>query len=454
MSESKKSAIFAGTAVLLALLAWLTTPKPATPDVFLEKGEPFFPEFTNPNDATSLEVVAFDEETAEAKPFKVVNHNGLWTIPSEHDYPADGKDRLAKTAAGVIGIKKDDISTDNVSDYEACGVIDPLDEGATSLKGRGKRITIRGKNDQILADLILGKEVPDRKGFHYVRLPDQKRVYVSKVDLDISTDFNDWIEKDLLEVDRAAIDKVVLRDYSIDERTYAVDQRDTVNLENSGGSWKMKKVPPGKEIDTSVMSSMLGALDDLKIVGVRPKPAGLSEQLTRSGEGMEISQSDLLSLQSAGYYFARNGALLSNEGEVEVGTRDGVLYTLRFGEIVSGQGEGSSGASASAQNGKTGAGENRYLFITTEFDPSGIPEPPKPANMDFQKKAQSDLTDADKKNKELDEAHEAWEKRMKDGKKKVDDLNARFAKWYYVIPADAYSKVHLNRAGLLKPKTS
>ena len=74
------------------------------------------------------------------------NNNGIWTIPSHRDYPADGMDRLSKTAAGVIGIKKDEFRSDNPTDHEALGVIGPLDEIETSLKGRGQRVTIKGKN--------------------------------------------------------------------------------------------------------------------------------------------------------------------------------------------------------------------------------------------------------------------------------------------------------------------
>ena len=68
------------------------------------------------------------------------------TIPSHDDYPADGKERLAQTAAGVIDIKKDEFRSDNISDHEKFGVIDPLSQSA-GLTGRGQRVTIRGNND-------------------------------------------------------------------------------------------------------------------------------------------------------------------------------------------------------------------------------------------------------------------------------------------------------------------
>ncbi|GAI41134.1 unnamed protein product, partial [marine sediment metagenome] len=204
MNENKKTVLFAGVAVVLVALALIFVPQRITPDAFLEQGEPFFPEFTDPNEAITLEVLDFDEATGAAHPFKVTFENGRWIIPSHHNYLADGKDRLARTAAGVIDIKKDDFRSDNVSDHEACGVIDPLDETA-GLTGRGQRVTIKGSNQQVLADFIIGLPVENREGFRFVRVPEQKRVYAARMDIDISTEFKDWIEADLLKVDKNKI---------------------------------------------------------------------------------------------------------------------------------------------------------------------------------------------------------------------------------------------------------
>ena len=49
-------------AAALALLAFVTTPRPPAPDAFADRGEAFFPDFEDPNAAATLEVVEFDEE--------------------------------------------------------------------------------------------------------------------------------------------------------------------------------------------------------------------------------------------------------------------------------------------------------------------------------------------------------------------------------------------------------
>lgn len=448
MSETKKTYSLVVGAVVLALIAIVTAPRTVTPDEFVDRGELFFPEFTDPNEARTLEVIEFDEESAAAEPFQVTFKNGLWTIPSHHDYPADAEDRLAETAAGIIGLKKEDFRTSNVGDHEACGVIDPLDEGATSLRGRGKRVTIKNQQGEILADLIFGEKLEERPDYRFVRIPGQKRVYVTRTDMDISTDFADWIEQDLLLVDREKIEKVILKDYSINERTRSVDRRDVIILSRDGDEWEANKMASNQEVDATKMSQLLRSIDELSIVGVRPKPAGLSDDLRKAEGAVPISQENVLSLQSRGFYFNYDGELLSNEGELEVETENGVNYKLRFGEILYGRGEAVS-AGSDGEESEEEPGENRYLFITVSFNPRALAEPPQPTNLEFLQKEEAEWTEQDKVNEERHEKHEEWRVAFEEGQEKARDLNERFADWYYVISADSFDKVRLERSDLI-----
>ncbi len=453
MNETKKTLIFGGVAIVLALFAFFTNlPKSSTPEAYFDKGELFFPDFTDPNVATTLEVIDYDDETGSAVPFKVTFKQGIWTIPSHHDYPADGKDRLAKTAGGVIQIKKDDFRSDNVADHEAFSVIDPLDETSASLKGRGQRVTIKGQNEQMLADFIIGEKIEGHDKFRFVRIPEQKRVYTARMDIDISTKFSDWIEADLMQVNKDDIKQVVIKDYSINERTRAVNQRDELVLNKKDNDWNAIKMSAEQEIDKTKMTDLVTAVDELSIVGVRPKPEGLTQSLTTISDGISITQEAVLSLQGKGYYFTRDGQLLSNEGELQTRTKDGVVYTLRFGEIVYGSGLAVTAGAESNDTEEKDTGENRYLFITTEFKADEFIEPVKPKNTDFQTKPDSVWTDTDKQNKELQDTHDEWQKKIDKGLKLSNDLNTRFAKWYYVISSSSFDKLHLKRSDLIKTK--
>ena len=422
MSELRKTVTVLGVAVLLAAVAAVSAPRRATPDAFFDVGELFFPEFTGPDMAATLDVVQFDAETATALPFRVTNRGGLWTIPSHHDYPADGEERLANAAADVISLVKEDFRSDNVADHEALGVIDPLDETAPSLEGRGTRITFRGENDEPLADLIVGDEVRERPGLRFVRVPEQKRVYAARFGAEISTRFEDWIETNLLEVERDQVEHIVLNEYRLDERTRSVVRRgefilDIVEQDN----WQANRVPAGQEVDFVQVNLLVGAIIDMQIAGVRPKPAGLTGNLREAAQTGAISRSDVQVLTSRGFFPTAEGGLLSNEGELLVRTTEGVLYRLRFGEVVYGRGDAVLLGDETSDEADAGQAENRYVFITAEFDSAGLGDAP-PAS------------DAD--------ARASWERRVREGQARAERLATRFADWYYVIAEDSYERIH------------
>ena len=451
MTELEKTTAFVGAAVLVVALAMATAPSRNAPEAFFDVGETFFPEFSDPEAATTLEVVEFDEDTAAAAVFRVTNREGLWTIPSHHDYPADGEERLANTAAGMIAIIKDDFRSDSVTDHEAFGVIDPLDEGISTLRGRGRRVTFKGPSEEVLADLIIGDAVEGRPGLNFVRVPDQNRVYAARTDIGISTNFSDWIETNLLGVERDDVKHVELNEYQIDELTGGVRNRGEFIIDwVEDDVWTGNDIPEGKEIDYVQMNLLVGGLMGLRIVGVRPKPEGLSGNLRQAFEARRITNADLQAMQSRGFYPTQDGEMLSNEGELKVRTEPGVLYTLRFGEILYGSGNAVSIGDETSDDEDTGTGENRYVLINAEFDADTLSEPPRPSNRDFENKAETQWTDVDRENSERADLHAQWERRTEEGRARAEELATRFSSWYYVVSAGSYNRVHKTRDELLK----
>ena len=447
MDETRKTLIYVAIAVVTALLAVIASPGRMRPEAFTDQGEPFFPEFTDPNAAVSLEVIDYDEETGQAVPFKVTNHNGVWSIPSHYDYPADGARRLATTAAGIIQLRRDEFRTDNVNEYEACGVIDPLDETG-ALSGRGERVTVKGPNEAVLADLIIGKPVPGRPGFRFVRVPSERRVYAAKVDLEISTRFADWIDTDLLKVNRRDIDRIIIDNYAVNERTLMVDPKERTDLKRDGTTWTAARLKGSQMVDSTAVKNLLTAIDELAIVGVRPKPKSLAEQLADTSGQLALTQAEVLEMQQRGFYLSRDGAVLANEGEVHVYTTSGVIYQLRFGEVTyAGEDDGANDGSSGRKT------ENRFVFVTARFDEKRFPEPARPADTSFIGKADSLLTDADKKNKERYEKWSRWRDKVAKGRELVQKANRRFAPWFYLISADSFEKVRVPRSDLIVKKT-
>ena len=221
---------------------------------------------------------------------------------------------------------------------------------------------------------------------------------------------------------------------------------------------------------------MADALGDLKIVGVRPKPAGLTRDLKKADPGTKgaiaLTNSTLLSLQSKGFYMTRDNRLLSNQGDVLVTTDEGIVYTLRFGEVVFGSGDELTAGTAddaakgdeakgkdAAKKKSEGSPENRYIMVTAAFDPELIKKPeveaePKPvkpgsipdnvfAKTPEEQKAAKEKADRDKAD---------YDKKIADGKKRAQELTDRFADWYYVTTGDSFRAINLDRAELVREK--
>ena len=94
----------------------------------------------------AIEVVDYDETEAVARPLKVEFRKGRWLLASHDDYPAEARDRLAKTASALLDIRKDSPATDRVEDHTRFGVLDPLDARNPSLKAEASasRCATRG----------------------------------------------------------------------------------------------------------------------------------------------------------------------------------------------------------------------------------------------------------------------------------------------------------------------
>lgn len=426
MREARHTAVLAAAALALAGVTWATAPRVREPGLFADRGELFFPAFTDPNAANSLELIQFNEQNGSVQPLKVINRGGVWTIPSHYGHPADAKDRLAQTAAAIVVLRKDDVSSDNPADHERCGVIDPVDSLRPGVRGRGTRVTIRGQNERPLADIIIGQPVDGHAGFRYVRLPGQKRTYLSRVgDLKISTAFGDWIDRDLLQVKSDDIDAVYVRSYSLDESTRRVRGGERIVVrKNRDGGWSLDGTQPAETIDVNRVNLLVGSLLGLRIESVLPKPQGISATLSGNTEQGKITTADRDDLARKGFYLTSSGELMSNEGEVVVHTASGLFYTLRFGEVAPAISGGSPVPSASqdaAPQGRPGTGENRYLFIMAGFDAGSGPRAARSADA---------------------------------GEKRAAALRARFAPWYYVISSDEFAKIRARRSDIVKPKTS
>jgi hypothetical protein len=455
-------------------LAWSMRPVELPPAQFEDTGESLFAGFTDPTAATGLAVVAWDEKEAKVVRFEVEQKQGRWVIPSHNDYPADGTERMGKAAASFIDVKKDRYYGDDVADHGAYGVLDP--EGSEGKDDeKGQRITIKDASGTVLVDIIVGKEIEGRPGFHYVRLPTgdgQKRVYGSELKLDISTKFEDWIEKDLFELERDELVSMVYDPYTVDEEKGGILDKNPIRAEavdptaSSKRDWKASEgtiVPEGKELDSMKLRQMLTQMASLKIVGVRPRP-----------EPRNVIEQQILAqdMQRKGFFIARNESgqsqLVGNEGLLSAVTEDGVVISLLFGEVTyesgislsAGVEPTASEPDPSAEGGDDekgvmeegvdepeGEGEgdtskqaSRFVFVDVSYDETLDRTLTGNASSDEEPAGDDAATDEDEKPK-------------LEGRERATKLRERFDKWFYVISDASYKQIHKTRDELWKAAT-
>ncbi len=467
MPETTKTALLILLALLFLFIAWTARPAARAIGKIDDSGQRFFAEF-DPLEATSLQIIDFDEDTGTPLAFKVAQVNGVWSIPSHESYPADAQNQLAEAAAAVVDLIKGPSVSDRPARHELFGVIDPLDASAGAT-GVGTQVTFTNQSETVLAQIIIGNPVKDKPDLRYVREPGKKRVYTTQVRTDtLSTNFEDWIERDLLKLDPSKIVEVIIDDYSIDEVRQRLNQGQvlTLNYDGSENLWGLDGLGADEELVTEKLDDLKRALDDLKIVDVHRKPAGLSAEL-QAQDQLVLDQEAMASLQGRGFYIY-NARLISNEGETRVGTEGGVQYVLRFGEIALG---GRRAEDETGQGAASSAGANRYLFITAQLNTDLIPKPELAQLPDIPLEESDDgadtsadtqpqtptladtMEDARKKIEEDNQrAQEEYEQKLAAAGEKVKELNKRFADWYYVISDDVYQKIRLRRAAVVKQK--
>ena len=418
MREWLKTLVFCLAAGAISTAAVLVDPGKKVPEIFDDQGELFYPEFTDPQGPKTIEVIDYDEVTATASPLKVEFKDKKWGLPSHHNYPADAETRLADTAAALMALRKDIAVSDRIEDHSRYGVIDPLDDQATSLTGRGKRVTLKDEDDQVLADFVIGKPAEGKAGYRYMRVPTQRRTYSVKTDAEVSSRFGDWIETDLLKLAVSDIRKVTINSYSINERMGRLENAERMVLTKKKDRWFLgRRSLRGKQVD-----ALNEALDNLRIVDVQPKPKNLTRDL-KTPKGIRLSMESIVSLRQKGFFVTPYGQLLSNEGEILVETANGLQYTLRFGEIAPG---GSSTATTTPEekdatpSEPAATGERRYLFITVDYSKARA-------------RQYSDGKPPDKNGQILER-----------------ELRHRFADWYYIISGADFGKLRPSRRDLTR----
>ena len=515
MNETTKTSIYIATAIVLLLFVWLIQPRSGSVLTDEIVGKELLENFKDPQAIRGLEIVKYAADTADVIDFKVAEVDGKWVIPSHQNYPADAKDQMGLVASNFIDQKvldvayKDTGKTDVRETHAMYGVIDPSSKNIVKGTDAGVKVTFTGENNKILASLIIGKAVEGSDDRHYyVRIPDQNTVYTMAISPDhLSTNFDDWIEKNLLGLNSFDLRSVQIQDYSTDlalsnkgvinRLTFYSNMNIAYDATATGEKWALagytkedpntheplhKTLAPNETLNTEKLDEMRQAFDDLKIIDVLRKPENIASAM-KEGKSPISNSADIEVLESVGFVLQPienndrtvSYMLLSKQGEVGIEMNDGIVYQLRFGNLT--------GTTLAAENAKKNdvakddapkdadassesrpkpemsatdvLSANRYLMIVVTFDESLIEKPEflaladvptegDPAEIErFQAKRDAD----ERENKRLEDE---YRQTIESGKKRAKELNARFADWFYVISDEVFKKVHRSDAELIR----
>ena len=532
----RRTAVFLASGLLLLALGWAVQPrfKPATLKPAVERV--LFPALTDAEKAASLEIIRYDDELATLYPFKVIKSGGVWVLPSHQNYPADAKDQLAAAATELVDLKALDVVTERAADHEVYGVIEPDQEKIKpGMTGVGQLIEIRDLSGSKSARLIIGKEDKQAgvgsgsRRLRFVRKAGQDPVY--RVELDTSkftTQFGDWIEKDLLKLTPWDVRSVEIDDYTIaaveSNGRFEVRQQRNEKMQlaynDKESSWQLTslesfsdedsaepvsvKLKDDEEVDSTKLNDLRNALGDLQIIDVARKPAGLSADL-KAAESFVNDVEAVSSLQQRGFLPLPSGVILSTEGQTVVGMKDGVEYVLRFGAGTTVTEAGKAGSEedgdAPEESAETAA---RYLLVMAQFNENLLEQPDlvelpslpedkaedadsgeqledkegqggeageeatsdEKASTDQKTTAADLLKQADEAEAAMQKAievrrqverenrrkQETYDEKVVSGKKRVAELNGRFADWYYIVSEEEFKKIHLSRDEVIKSK--
>ncbi|GIW98179.1 MAG: hypothetical protein KatS3mg111_1512 [Pirellulaceae bacterium] len=489
VNPMRTTVLFVALAVISVGLAWWSKPEAIIKesDASLERiGEDVFPGLSDPNLATSLEIITYDETLARLKPFVVAKdkQTGLWKLPSHDGYPADAADQVRDATTPLIGLKILSIASTDRGDHELFGVISPEDSSlAAGTSGVGMLVRLKDETDKVLAALIIGKQVEGAPQQRYVRIPTEDVVYTVEIDTHaFTTDFRDWIDERLLDVRGFDITKVIGHDYELVqqatnsvriERHFDVELAyDAANNRWSlgdyrtyrGGAALPAEPAPGEQLNTRFLNDLRMAAQDLEIINVKRKPATLAAAVREGKWDLEDEQS-IATLQELGFFVARTpqgSQVFAVGGETIIEIGAGVQYVLQFGQATANL------ATIEEDMESESSGLSRYLLVTAQLDESRFPPPeleavPETVEEMLERDRQvagEDASASDETPEELRERLEVVrEQIMKENQRKVDErqerieaarrqvseLNARFADWFYVIADEDYLPLRITR---------
>jgi hypothetical protein len=156
-------------------------------------------------------------------------NGGQFVVTNKHNYPAEARE-MNNLISSCLDIKTDELYTDNPSNHKDLGV---TEEDAKYI------VKFLKPNSELLAGVIVGKGKDQERGT-FIRMIPGNKVYVTLERPWIKDQAMNYINRELVSVDRKDIESVTV---NTSDETYtlkAEDDSDNIILENPPANKKLK----------------------------------------------------------------------------------------------------------------------------------------------------------------------------------------------------------------------
>jgi len=301
--------ILAGATVIAVLLALAALWQQASVGLSIYAPQQFFPGLArHVRDAAKIHVVS---KSGGAFDIAFMPEKG-WVVPSRADFPASF-DLVRRTLVGLAALQTIEPKTARADWLHYIGLEGPP-------KGDGIEITVRDDKNQVLAALITGKseDIGDASGATglFVRRPGESQSWLTRSVLDPRAALSDWLEKTVMDVDRARVQEVDVEPAG----STAFSVRRELPSEPD---FTLSPIPSGKTVyDSAAPDGVASAIAGFGFDDVRPArefdfsdAATAARTVTKTFDGLKISAS--VKRQGAEYWAIVSADALKPEARAE-----------------------------------------------------------------------------------------------------------------------------------------